>query len=120
YRPTVRQHHLELPAGIVEAGETHVEAATRELREETGYVAGRAELVQTYDVATGVLRHERGVVVAEDLEAGEPARDANEFLEVRLIERERAIERARATPANDASVSGLLLAAVDGYLEARG
>ncbi|MFW6448847.1 MAG: NUDIX hydrolase, partial [Halobacteriota archaeon] len=117
YRPTVRRHHLELPAGIVEEDETYVEAATRELREETGYLADHVELVQTYHVATGVLRHERGVVVARDLEGGEPARDTNEFLEVHLVDRDRAIDRARAPPANDASLSGLLLAKAEGHLE---
>lgn len=116
FRPTVRQHHLELPAGIVEAGEGYGEAGRRELREETGYRAGQVELLQEYHVATGVLRHERGLVVATDLEAGQPDRDANEFLSVVTVPREGAIERAREPPANDSSLTGLLIARAEGYL----
>ncbi|MFO7917972.1 MAG: NUDIX hydrolase [Anaerolineae bacterium] len=39
YRFGTRQMTVEIPAGIVEAGETPKEAAIRELREETGYAA---------------------------------------------------------------------------------
>ncbi len=38
FRPALGQHTLELPAGAVEPNETSVEAAARELYEETGYV----------------------------------------------------------------------------------
>lgn len=115
YRPTVRDHHLELPAGIVEEGESYEAAGRRELREETGYRAHNLECVQTYQVATGVLRHERGVVVATDLDAGEPDRDTNEFLDVIEVAKPDAIDRARAQPANDSSLTGLLLAQTEGY-----
>ena len=37
YRPTIRQRQLELPAGIVEPGESYTAAAERELAEETGF-----------------------------------------------------------------------------------
>lgn len=116
YRPTIRQVHLELPAGIVEPDETYVEAASRELREETGYDAGTVELLQEVQVATGVLSHRRGYVFATDLESGDPCLEGNEFLEVTHISLEEALDRVRAGPANDASVMGILLAEADGWL----
>ncbi|MFW6384059.1 MAG: NUDIX hydrolase [Halodesulfurarchaeum sp.] len=116
YRPTVRRECLELPAGIVEGEETYAAAAERELEEETGLVPGNVEVLQTVDVATGILRHERGIVAATDLQPGTRDLDDNEFLTVKRVPRERAIERAREPPANDATLEGLLLAAQDGYL----
>ena len=43
YRPALERFTLELPSGIVDAGETPETAAWRELREETGYEAGEME-----------------------------------------------------------------------------
>ncbi|MFW5965496.1 MAG: NUDIX hydrolase [Halodesulfurarchaeum sp.] len=116
YRPTVRRYCLELPAGIVEDGESYEAAGKRELEEETGYRSEQVDLLETFDVATGVLRHERGIVLARDLVAGEVNRDENEFLAVKRIDRSEAIDRVREGEANDAALEGLLLAARDGYL----
>lgn len=38
YRPPIDKISLEIPAGLIDAGETPEQAALRELREETGYV----------------------------------------------------------------------------------
>ncbi|MGM0399401.1 MAG: NUDIX hydrolase [Halobacteriota archaeon] len=116
YRPTIREDCLELPAGIVEDDEDYETAGARELREETGFRADSVTHLQTVDVATGVLRHERGYVVATGLRPGDRDLDRNEFLSVTRVPRADAIEVARADPANDATLEGLLVAATDGYL----
>lgn len=116
YRPTIRQTQLELPAGIVEEGESYTTAATRELREETGYESAATSVLQELWVATGVLRHRRVVVFAEGLTPGSTDRDDSEFLEVRPVPAAEAVERVRAVPTNDATLTGILLAREEGLL----
>ncbi len=39
FRPPVAAYTIELPAGLIDAGETVEEAGVRELKEETGYLS---------------------------------------------------------------------------------
>lgn len=117
YRPTIRQTQLELPAGIVEPGESATTAAARELREETGFDPAATAVLQEVWVATGVLRHRRYYVFAEGLTPTERELDSNEFLTVHAVPVDEAVERARQRPTNEATVEGVLLAAADGVLD---
>jgi ADP-ribose pyrophosphatase len=85
YRPTIREQCLELPAGIVEDGESYTQAGARELREETGFEAGGISLLESFWCSTGVLRHRRGIVFAEGLEPVAADLDDNEFLSVTTV-----------------------------------
>jgi len=116
YRPTIRETQSELPAGIVESGESFTAAGRRELREETGFAAGSTALLQDFWVATGLLRHRRGFVFATDLEPVDPDLDDNEFLSVRSVPTSEALDTARSQPTNDATLEGILLAREEGLL----
>jgi len=116
YRPTIRQQCLELPAGIVEDGESYTEAGRRELREETGFAAAGVSLLEDFSCSTGVLKHRRGIVFAEGLEPVERELDDNEFLTVTTVPIEDALDVARSEPANDATIEGILLARAEGLL----
>ncbi|QLD85717.1 NUDIX hydrolase [Natronomonas halophila] len=116
FRPTIRELCYELPAGIVEDGETYAAAGARELEEEVGIVADSVELLEDFWCSTGVLRHRRGIVWAEGFEPGERKLDGSEFLDVRTVPVEDALGVARSDSANDATIEGLLLADADGLL----
>jgi 8-oxo-dGTP pyrophosphatase MutT (NUDIX family) len=55
YRHGLRRESLELPAGVMEAGEDPLAAAQRELAEETGYVADAWQPL--FDVSPEPSRH---------------------------------------------------------------
>ncbi|WP_255197940.1 NUDIX hydrolase [Halorarius litoreus] len=116
YRPAIREHCLELVAGIVEDGESFTEAGARELREEAGFDPAGTSLVEEFWCSTGVLRHRRGIVFAEGLEPVERKLDGNEFLTVTSVPVDEALARAREAPANDATIEGVLLAKADGLI----
>jgi ADP-ribose pyrophosphatase len=116
YRPVVGETCLECPAGIVEDGESCTTAGARELREETGFEAASLSLLESFWVATGVLRHERAIVFAEGLTPVEQNLDDNEFLSVRTVPVEDALDAAREDPANDATIEALLLAEEENLL----
>ena len=116
YRPTIRQQCLELPAGIVEDGESYTTAGARELREETGFDPSGVSLLEEFSCATGVLRHRRGIVFAEGLTPTDQELDDNEFLSVTTVPIDDALDVARREPANDATIEGVLLAQAEGLL----
>ena len=116
FRPTIRELCCELPAGIVEDGETFAEAGGRELEEEVGIVPDSVELLEDFWCATGVLRHRRGVVWAEEFSPGERELDGSEFLDVKTVPVDEAMDVARSESANDATIEGLLLAEDEGLL----
>jgi len=73
---------LELPAGGVEHGETPLETAQRELREETGLHGGEWVEVATFFTTPGFVDEKMHLFLATDLEQGEASPEGSEDIEL--------------------------------------
>ena len=79
----------ELPCGVVEKGESPLEAAKRELMEETGYGGGYWEELMVISANPGSQNNMAHCYLAKDVEKqGEQKLDATEDLEVFLLEQD--------------------------------
>jgi ADP-ribose pyrophosphatase len=93
FREGARRELLELPAGIIDEGENDVEAAQRELAEETGLRGGRWRELRRLHPSPGFLREPVTLFLAEELEEGE--RDLDEGEELDLVR--LALDEVEAT-----------------------
>jgi len=86
YRYAVRKSLLELPAGTLEQGESPVDCARRELREETGYEAGTIKELLSFYTAPGYSSEMIHIFLARNLtEVGAEA-EMDENIEVEPME----------------------------------
>ena len=95
-------HHYELglPKGRVERGETALEAANRELKEEIGYGARQLREINAFSLAPGYMTHVTHIVLAQDLYEERLEGDEPEELDVvpwRLDDLQRLAERPDCT-----------------------
>ena len=112
FRAPLETVTLEIPAGKLDyAGEDRLEAAKRELREETGFSA--AKWVHLIDLATtpGFCNEVISIYLARELSAGEVDPDEDEFLNVVKMPLREAVELAMKGELPDSkTVCGLLMA----------
>ena len=102
YRYAHRCPLLEIPAGKLDsADEDHVEAALRELREETGAVCGRLTYLGLFRSTPAILDEKIDLYLAEDLQFGETDPDEDEFLDVLCIPLQELVERVMAGEITD-------------------
>lgn len=111
YRASSRKDMLELPAGKIDKGEDPMAAAVRELKEETGYTAGKTvHLISSYP-SIGYTEEMLHVYLCTELTKGETNWDENEVLEIHEYEFEQLMEMiSRGQLLDGKSQLGLLMA----------
>ena len=85
YRHAAQQFLYEVPAGKMEDGEDHLEAAKRELLEETGYQAKKWTKLARYFASPGFLGEWMQIFLAEDLTPGEAHPEEDESFELQFV-----------------------------------
>lgn len=81
YRHPAQAALWEIPAGTAESGETPIDGARRELREETGFTAGRIVPIGSFWTTPGFCSELMHFFHAEQLSPGPPAFDDDERIE---------------------------------------
>ena len=105
WRHGTRRVELEIPAGLIDPGETPLEAGARELREETGYVAERLEVIGSVAPNPAFSANTCYTVLAQGCRrVAEQALDPGEDIAVELIARERLREAVASGEVRNAMV----------------
>ncbi|MDF2671252.1 MAG: ADP-ribose pyrophosphatase [Paenibacillus sp.] len=90
FRKPLERSLVEIPAGKLDEGEAPIDAARRELEEETGFSAGSLRPVCSFYTSPGFADEILHLFLAEQLTPGELRPDEDEFLDIQSITQEEA------------------------------
>lgn len=92
FRLPAEQDLWELPAGRIDPGETALQAAKRELREETGYSAKKWTKLITFWASPGYVDEKMNLFLASDLTPGQPHPMEDERIDMRWFQKKEVHE----------------------------
>ncbi|GGF87315.1 NUDIX domain-containing protein [Paenibacillus abyssi] len=102
FRKPLEKFQIEIPAGKLDAGEDPMEAAIRELEEETGYRAKSMKLISAFYTSPGFADEKLYLYFTDELEKGNMSLDEDEYLSVDAITFEQAQQYIREERISDA------------------
>lgn len=112
WRHPARQVLLEIPAGVMEAGETPAATMNRELTEEIGYRAERLERLFSIYLAPGYSEELIHLFLAQELHPAKGKADEDENLQVVIMPLAEAVRLCQEGKLRDAkTVAGILAVA---------
>lgn len=107
YRYAADSTNYEIPCGVMEQGETPLEAAMRELKEETGYGGGQWRELMCISANPTSMTNMTHCFVATGVEkVSDQHLDATEELEVHLLSRDEVLALLR----NNEMIQSLMIA----------
>lgn len=109
YRYTLEEYSWELPMGGADPGETPQQAGARELREETGLIAGSWSELMRLHTSNSVTDETGYVFLAQDLRQGPSSPESTETLAIDRVPLAEALARVLRGEITDAmSVAAIL------------
>jgi ADP-ribose pyrophosphatase len=110
FRYGTNDFSLEIPGGMIDTGEPPVDAAIRELREETGYVGSNARVIGSVQPNPAILNNRCHFVLIENAELRAPVGwDHDEEIEVQLAPVDEVMGWARSGRITHALVVAALM-----------
>ena len=109
YRHAAQQYLWELCAGRIDAGESELTAAKRELLEETGYSARRWKRILNFYASPGFVDETMSIYLAQDLRAGAAQPEEDEVIDLKFLPLSKAVKWVMSGVIKDAkTIAGVL------------
>lgn len=113
FRFPIEEYSWEIPEGGCPLGEDILEAAKRELKEETGFSAEKYTMIAKIHTSNSVCREVGYIFLAENLTQGDSEPEETEDLQIKKVSLKEAFDLVMNNQITDSlSVAGIMKAAI--------
>lgn len=113
FRFPIEEYSWEIPEGGCPLGEDILEAAKRELKEETGFSAEKYTMIAKIHTSNSVCREVGYIFLAENLTQGDSEPEETEDLQIKKVSLKEAFDLVMNNQITDSlSVAGILKVAI--------